>query len=37
MDEDEWRFLLAGPAGEAKIPPNPTNWLSENAWPDMYR
>ena len=37
LDEDEFRFLLAGPSGEIKVPPNPTNWISENAWPDVYK
>ncbi len=28
---------MAGPSGECEIPKNPTTWLSENAWPDMYK
>lgn len=37
MDNAEWRYLLAGPSGEIKIPNNPTNWISANQWPDLYR
>ena len=37
MDDKEWRFLLAGPTGEIKTMPNPTVWISENSWPDIYR
>ncbi len=37
IDNDEWRYLLAGPSGEIDIKPNPTQWISENAWPNMYR
>lgn len=34
---EEWRYFLTGPSGEIDIKPNPTNWISENAWPTMYR
>lgn len=37
MDEVEWRYFLAGPSGEVQIPPNPTTWISENSWPDIFR
>jgi dynein heavy chain len=37
MDDLEWRFLLAGPSGDIKIAPNPTIWIDENAWPEIYR
>ncbi|KAL4427402.1 hypothetical protein ABPG74_009674 [Tetrahymena malaccensis] len=37
MDEVEWRYFLAGPSGEVHIPQNPTTWISENSWPDIYR
>lgn len=37
MDEVEWRYFLAGPSGEVHVPHNPTQWISENAWPDIYR
>lgn len=37
MNMDEWRYLLSGPTGEIKIPPNPTNWITDNVWPDMFR
>ena len=37
LDQKEWRYILAGPTGEIKIPPNPTKWIAENSWPDLYR
>lgn len=37
MNEIEWRYFLAGPSGEVQIPSNPTTWISENAWPDIFR
>jgi dynein heavy chain len=37
INEIEWRYFLTGAAGEIKIEPNPTTWISENAWPDFYR
>ena len=33
----EWRYLLSGPAGQITIPDNPTNWIPDNQWPDIYR
>ena len=37
MNDIEWRYLLAGPTGDIKLAANPTDWISENTWPDMYR
>jgi len=37
LNAEEFRFLLSGPAGEIKVLINPTNWISENAWPDVYK
>jgi len=37
MNDQEWRYLLTGPSGDIKIEPNPTNWIAENTWPDIYR
>jgi dynein heavy chain, axonemal len=37
LRDDEFRFLLAGPSGDVKVPPNPTTWINENAWPDVYK
>lgn len=28
LKEDEFRFLLAGPSGDVKVPPNPTTWIN---------
>lgn len=37
MNETEFRYFLAGPTGDIKIKANPTNWISENGWNDVYR
>lgn len=37
INEIELRFFLAGPTGDIKIKPNPTTWISENVWSDVYR
>lgn len=37
LRQDEFRFLLAGPSGEVKVPANPTTWINDNAWPDVYK
>lgn len=37
MDESEWRYLLTGPSGDIHIPDNPTTWVDNNQWQDMYR
>ena len=37
MNLDEWRYLLTGPQGEIEILKNPTTWIAENSWPDIYR
>ena len=37
MDPQELRFFLAGPSGEVKIVPNPTDWLDELSWGETYK
>lgn len=37
VDNNEWRYLLSGPSGEIAIPNNPTSWIPDNQWPDLYR
>ncbi len=37
LNEIEWRYLLAGPTGEINVLRNPTQWISENMWSDVYR
>lgn len=37
MNMTEWRYLLSGPGGDIKIKDNPTKWVDENSWLDMYR
>jgi dynein heavy chain len=36
LNNVEWRYLLAGPSGDIKIPPNPTTWIAENTWPSLW-
>ena len=37
LDSSEWRYFLAGPGGEITIPPNPTDWLGELEWAEVYK
>jgi dynein heavy chain, axonemal len=37
MVEEEWRYLLTGPSGDIQIPDNPTTWVDNNQWQDIYR
>jgi dynein heavy chain len=37
IDDSEWRYLLTGPSGDVTIPKNPTEWMPDNNWPDVYR
>lgn len=37
MDPEEWRFLLAGPVGDFQIAKNPTDWLGELEWAEIYK
>lgn len=32
-----WRLLLAGPSSDPGMKANPTDWISESSWPDVYR
>ena len=34
---DEWRYLLAGPSGTIEVLPNPTDWLDDLEWNQVYR
>jgi dynein heavy chain len=36
IDQQEWRFFLAGPSGEIEQKPNPTTWLDDLEWGQMY-
>ena len=29
--------MLSGPMGDIKLQANPTTWVDENSWGDMYR
>lgn len=35
--QEEWRYLLTGPTGEIEVPENPTDWLDNNTWGDIYK
>lgn len=37
IDEAEWRYFLAGPVGDIKVQNNPTEWISESSWPELYK
>lgn len=37
IDMDEWRLFLAGPQGEIKVDENPTDWLQELEWANVYK
>ena len=37
IDPLEWRYFLAGPTGEIEIPNNPTDWLGELEWAEVYK
>lgn len=36
VDAQQWRFFLAGPAGEIEQKPNPTTWLDDLEWGQVY-
>jgi dynein heavy chain, axonemal len=33
---EEWRFFLAGPSGQIDVKPNPTDWLDDIEWGQLY-
>lgn len=37
VDPVEWRFFLAGPSGDVEVPPNPTDWLDDLEWKEVYK
>lgn len=37
MDDLEWRYILTGPTGDIHVEKNPTDWIADNSWPEMYR
>ena len=37
IDLNEWRFFLAGPSGSIDIIPNPTDWLDDLEWAQVYK
>jgi len=36
IDQAEWRFFLAGPSGNIEPKPNPTDWLDDIEWVQVY-
>jgi len=37
LDVEEWRYFLAGPSGAIDVPANPTDWLGELEWAEVYK
>ena len=37
LDPLLWRLFLAGPSSDPKPVENPTKWISDSSWPDVYR
>jgi dynein heavy chain len=37
IDPIEWRFFLAGPSGTIDVIPNPTDWLDDLEWSQVYK
>ncbi len=37
LSQQLWRLFLAGPSSDPGIKVNPTDWISDSSWPDMYR
>jgi len=37
IDPNEWRYYLAGPSGTIDIVPNPTDWLDDLSWAEVYK
>jgi dynein heavy chain, axonemal len=37
IDPNEWRFFLAGPSGSIDVIPNPTDWLDDLEWAQVYK
>lgn len=37
IDPAEWRFFLAGPSGSIEMIQNPTDWLDDLEWTQVYR
>jgi dynein heavy chain len=36
IDIKEWRFFLAGPSGQIEPKQNPTDWLDDLEWSQVY-
>ena len=32
-----WRLFLAGPSSDPGLKANPTKWIADSSWPDVYR
>lgn len=37
LSQHLWRLFLAGPSSDPGLKANPTSWISDSSWPDLYR
>lgn len=37
LSQHLWRLFLAGPSSDPGLKANPTTWISDSSWPDLYR
>lgn len=37
LSQHLWRLFLAGPSSDPGLKPNPTKWISDSSWPDVFR
>ncbi len=37
MKESEWKYILVGPSGDLGMEQNPTDWIAETSWTDIYK
>jgi len=37
IDREEWRYFLAGPSGSIDVVANPTDWLDDLEWTQVYK
>ena len=36
LSQHLWRLFLAGPSSDPGLKANPTTWISDSSWPDLY-
>lgn len=37
LSQQLWRLFLAGPSSDPGLKHNPTKWISDSSWPDVFR